>query len=150
MEIYLQWNMTHLIIGATRNGSKNILLWNLALDENHGPANGGCTNCRGVVTINSKDNGTERNVGYYVLGHGSKFVKPGAFRIHSTQTDATMLENVAFENPDGSVALIVLNKADTTQTFQVQDQGKRFSFHLNAGAVATLTWRSHVQEAKHQ
>jgi glucosylceramidase len=123
-----------------------VLLWNLALDENHGPVNGGCTDCRGVVTINAKDNCIERNVEYYVLGHASKFVRPGAFRINSAQPDSGALAHVAFENPGGSIALLVLNKADTAQTFQVQDQGKRFSYTLHGGSVVTFTWKSQTQE----
>ena len=43
----LQWNVRTLIIGATRNWAKGVLLWNLALDELDGPHSGGCGNCRG-------------------------------------------------------------------------------------------------------
>lgn len=33
--------------------SRGVVLWNLALDEQHGPHAGGCADCRGVVTIDS-------------------------------------------------------------------------------------------------
>ena len=44
----LRWFTRELIIGSTRGWSRGIVLWNLALDEKHGPHAGGCGNCRGV------------------------------------------------------------------------------------------------------
>ncbi|QHT65568.1 hypothetical protein GXP67_02265 [Rhodocytophaga rosea] len=137
----LKWSVGNLIIGATRNWSKNVLLWNLALDENHGPTNRGCMDCRGVVTVNSKTGDITRNVEYYILGHASKFIKPGAYRIASTEKTANALQHVVFLNPDGSRAMIVLNSGTTYQTFHVQEQGRSFPFSLKAGGVATLVWR---------
>ncbi|NBP67549.1 MAG: glucan endo-1,6-beta-glucosidase, partial [Cytophagia bacterium] len=85
----LQWNMSNIFIGTTKNWSKNVLLWNLALDQNFGPKNNGCSDCRGVITITT-DGTITRNVEYYTIGHFSKFVQTGAYRIASTIT-----ENVA-------------------------------------------------------
>ena len=50
----LVWNAEHLLIGATRNWARSVSLWNLALDQNSGPKNGTCSNCRGVVTIDDR------------------------------------------------------------------------------------------------
>ena len=69
-----------LIIGASNNWSRGTLLWNLALDPAHGPHTGGCADCRGVVTIDPATGAITRNVEYYVLGHASRFVLPGAYR----------------------------------------------------------------------
>ena len=42
----LNWHTNNLIIGATRNWSRNVLEWNLAADQNYGPhTNGGCSTC---------------------------------------------------------------------------------------------------------
>ncbi|WP_052695002.1 glycoside hydrolase family 30 protein [Hymenobacter sp. AT01-02] len=55
------WHVNNLIIGATRNWSKNVLEWNLASDQNFGPHTpGGCSTCLGAVTING--NTVTRNV----------------------------------------------------------------------------------------
>lgn len=135
----LKWNMSNLIIGATRNWAKTVLLWNLALDPNHGPTNGGCGNCRGVVTINPANGSVTKNVEYYVLGHASKFVKPGAVRI-DTNTFSGGIENVAFRNPDGSRVLIALNNSSSSQTFKVAWASQAFVYTLPAGAVATFVW----------
>jgi glucosylceramidase len=135
----LRWMTRELIIGSTRGWSRGIALWNLALDEKHGPHAGGCGNCRGVVTIDSASGAITRNVEYYVLAHASRFVMPGAHRIEST-TGVKDLATVAFQNVDGSMALIVLNDAKRQRKFSVRSAGASFDYALPAGAVATFVW----------
>jgi glucosylceramidase len=136
----LKWNIRTLVIGATRNWARGVALWNLALDEKGGPHLGGCGNCRGVVTIDSKTGAYTRNVEYYVLGHASKFVRSGAYRIESQSADTT-LANVAFRNPDGDgKVLIVLNGAKEARAFIVRASGRAFRYVLPAESVVTLTW----------
>jgi O-glycosyl hydrolase len=139
----LKWDMQNLVIGATRAWARNVLKWNMALDENAGPQNGGCTNCRGVVTINQSSGTVTYNVEYYALGHASKVTVPGARRIESN-TYAGSLENVAFRNPDGSKALVVLNAAAAAQTFKVRWGGQAFTYTLPAGAVGSFKWAGTV------
>jgi glucosylceramidase len=137
----LKWHASNLIIGATRNWAKSVLEWNLALDQNNGPTNGGCTSCRGVVTINNTTGAVTRNVEYYALGHASKFVDAGALRI-SSSTVAGSIETVAFRNPDGSKVLIALNNSAAAKTFKVQWNGQSFNYTLPAGALATYKWNT--------
>ena len=59
------------------------------------------------------------NVEYYILGQLSKFVAPGAYRVDSNTFSGGEIEDVAFQNPDGSIALFVLNSANTPQNFAV-------------------------------
>ena len=138
----LVWNADHLLIGATRNWARSISLWNLALDQNSGPQNGGCTNCRGVVTIDASTSPATitNNVEYYVLGHLAKFVTPGAYRIDSNSFGSGNIEDVAFQNPDGSIVLFVLNGESSNATFTVNWKSQAFSYSLPAGAVATFAW----------
>jgi glucosylceramidase len=135
----LRWDMRNLVIGATRNWARTVLFWNLALDSQSGPQNGGCANCRGVITLKSASAVTY-HVEYYALGHASKFVAPGAHRIASTGGVGTGLQHVAFRNMDGSKALLVLNDGAGKQAFAVAWGGRAFSTTLPAGAVATFTW----------
>ncbi len=136
----LKWFTQTLIIGATRGWAKGVLLWNLALDENHGPHTGGCGDCRGVVTITSASGAVTRNVEYYALAHASRFVRPGARRIASTSGTAG-LESVAFRNSDdGSKALIVVNTEVQDRAFTVLWGNQSFRYTLPAGAVVTFFW----------
>ena len=138
----LQWNMSNIFIGTTRNWSRTALLWNLALDENNGPTNNGCSNCRGVVTIHSATGAVTRNVEYYSIGHFSKFVRPGAFRVASSDFGSGIpLDHVAFINADGSRVLVVSNSGGTGQSFVVKTGEGQFTYHLGARAVATIVWR---------
>jgi glucosylceramidase len=136
----LDWQTENLIIGATRNWAKSVVTWNMALDPSGGPSMN-CTTCTGVVTVNNTAGTATYNAEYYVLGQASKFVKPGAVRVDSNTFGSGNLEDVAFRNPDGSNALIVLN-ADTSvaHTFNVEENGQSFTYSLPAKAVATFTW----------
>ena len=138
----LAWNADNLLIGATRNWARGVTLWNIALDQNSGPQNGGCTACRGVVTVDDSVSPPQltRNVEYYVLGHLGKFVQPDAYRIDSNTYGSGSLEDVAFLNPDGSIVLLVLNATSGSSTFAVTWNGGNFTDTLPAGAVATYEW----------
>jgi glucosylceramidase len=137
----LVWTMRNLIIGSTRQWSRGVLTWNVALDEAHGPHLGGCGDCRGVVTIHSATGAVTRNEEYYAFGHASRFVRPGARRIESS-TGVSGLESVAFRNTDdGSLAIIVVNGGALTTAFSVRSGSRAFQAELPAAAVATFVWR---------
>jgi len=136
-----------LLIEGARNGGQGVILWNLALDERHGPHLGGCTNCRGVVTVDSSSGGVTRNVDYYSLAHLARFVRPGARRIASG-SDLGGLHSVAYRNSDdGSIALLVYNGAEVARRFTVTSGQLRFAYPLPAGSVATFWWRPAVLPA---
>lgn len=137
----LKWNMSNIFIGTANNWSKNALLWNIALDENDGPKNKGCDNCRGVVTIASNGSVT-RNVEYYTIAHMSKFVRPGAFRVQSGKLSASsQLEHVAFINGDGSKVLVILNQGADNKKITVATGESQFNYTIDPNAVATLVWK---------
>jgi glucosylceramidase len=133
---------TRLIIGATRNWAKSVVLWNLALNQNHEPYLGGCTTCRGVITVNDAASPAQviETVDFTALGHASKFVQPGAYRIESNSFGQGSLENVAFQNPDGSIVLLVLNGSGSIASFNISWRGAYASAILKPGVVATLRW----------
>ncbi|MEU3831909.1 RICIN domain-containing protein [Streptomyces microflavus] len=135
----LRWHTENLVVQNMRNGGETVVNWNLALDRNGGPHQGHCTNrCNGIVGIDGGQ--VTRNAEYYVLGHVTKFIRPGATRIGSTSQGAGGVQNVAFQNTDGSRAAVVVNTASNSQRFSLTDNGKSLAFTLPAGAVATFTW----------
>ena len=153
-----------LIIGAPRNWSKNVILWNLAADSLNNPHtnDGGCPMCQGAITIDGDHIGW--NIAYYTVAHASKFVRPGSVRIASTAagdavvsltrdeeqpdvmrstiiSNADVLPNVAFKTPEGKIVLIVANDKGTMQRFSIQYKGMTAAAKLDAGAVATYVWQ---------
>lgn len=132
----LSWHIENVIIGATRNWSRNALEWNLASDPGYNPHTpGGCSTCLGALTISGTPT---RNVAYYIIAHAAKFVRPGSVRIGSNLIGN--LPNVAFKNPQGQKVLIVLNKATTATSFHIRFNGKMVTTQLDAGAVGTYVW----------
>ncbi|MFD4595583.1 RICIN domain-containing protein [Streptomyces rubiginosohelvolus] len=135
----LKWHAENLVVQNMRNGGETVINWNLALDRNGGPHQGHCTNrCNGIVEIDGGQ--VTRNAEFYVLGHVSKFIKAGAVRIGSTSQGAGGVQNVAFQNSDGSRAAVVVNTASGSQRFSLTDNGRSLAYTLPAGAVATFTW----------
>ncbi|WP_424769302.1 glycoside hydrolase family 30 protein [Paenibacillus sp. sgz302251] len=141
----LKWDMQNLVIGASRNWARTVLKWNLALDENHGPTNGGCQDCRGIITIDQTGNVTF-NEEYYAFGHASKFVKPGAHRIDSNTFGNGNIENVAFKNPDGTKVMVAINSASEEKKFKVRWGEKSFLYKLPPGAAASFVWSGTPEE----
>ncbi|MGD0787212.1 MAG: chitobiase/beta-hexosaminidase C-terminal domain-containing protein [Terracidiphilus sp.] len=132
------------ITQVMRNSSKSYVKWSLALNEKLGPnltqnaGLGGCNTCTPIVTVNSVTGAATKDIEFYTLGHYSKYVLPGAVRIYTSNTPA--IASVAFENPDGSMALIAYNSSTASQSFQVQWGTQSFSYTLPATAAATFTW----------
>ena len=132
-----------IIMNNIQEWAKCVLLWNLALDENNGPQNGGyCPDCTGLVTVNSTNGNVTKNVEYYALGHFSKFVDQGATRIFSTKTtdnDDDGIANIAFKNPDGSIVSIVHNASNQAESITVR-MNKSFNYTLPGKSVVTFKW----------
>ena len=134
----LKWHLKNVIIGSMRNWSKVAMEWNLANDANFRPFTpGGCSTCKGGLTINGSDS-FERNVGYYIIAHASKFVPAGSVRIASNQT--ANLNSVAFKTPAGKTVLIIENDGSTNELFNIKSNGKWVTTSIEAGAVATFIW----------
>lgn len=149
------YSTTELIISSTRNWASMVNLWNLALNPEGGPVeppNTGCTGCTGVVTINETQGTVAYTRDYYELGQFSKFIQPGAVRIGSPNfTPYTYfgrgldiarpsLEDVAFQNPDGSEVLVAYDDSPAPQGFDLESGGQYAPFVLNPGETATLVW----------
>ena len=98
----------HEIIGDLEAGANGILDWNILLDEQGGPNHVG-NFCDAPVMFDRSSGKLNVRLPYYYLGHFSRFIQPGARRVLSTSY-TTNLETCAFLNPDGSHALVVLNR----------------------------------------
>lgn len=84
--------------------------WNMLLDEKGGPNHVG-NFCFAPVHADSKSGKLTFTNSYYYLGHFSKFIRPGAKRIVSS-SNRDKLQTTAFINPDGKVAVVVMNESN--------------------------------------
>ena len=136
----MEWNVENLFVGAMRNWSKTVLLWNLALDQNAGPQNGGCQNCRGVVTVSSSNGSVAQNVEYVLIGHMAKFVAAGAKRVSSNETRGNGVSQVEFVSEGGTRTLVAFNHTSTSQILRIVDASNVFSYEIEPGMLATFNW----------
>ena len=133
-----KWHIKNVLIGSMNNWSKVALEWNLANNAVYGPhTDGGCTQCKGAITINSS-NSYSKNVAFYIIAQASKFVPAGSIKIASSVIGN--LQNVAFKTPFGKTVLIVENEGAKAEIFNIKYKGHWANTSLDAGAVATYIW----------
>ena len=133
----LGWNIENVFIGSLNHGAKSVLLWNIALDLESGPKNGGCMNCRGLLTIDPITQQIEKNVEYYLVAHFSKFIQRGANVIESNTINKAIL-NACFLNPDGSVVCVIYNRLDKTQTIHIVIADDVIEYDLKEKSLVTF------------
>jgi len=95
--------------------------WNILLDENGGPNHVG-NFCFAPIHANTQTGKLMYTNSFFYIGHFSKFIKPGAKRIISSPS-RSMLISTAFQNPDGSIAVVVMNNTDQELPYQLWIKG---------------------------
>lgn len=133
----LGWNIENVFIGSLNHGAKSVLLWNIALDLECGPKNGGCMNCRGLLTIDPHTQTIQKNVEYYLVAHFSKFVKRGASVIDS-KVDCEEILTTSFLNPDGSLICVAYNRSDVAKTIHLTIEDQTVEYALKEKSLVTF------------
>lgn len=96
--------------------------WNILLDEKGGPNHVG-NFCYAPIIADTRNNKIHYVNSYYYIGHFSKFIKLGAKRI-ITSSNRDVLQTTAFQNPDGSIAVVVLNTTEKELPYRLWINGK--------------------------
>lgn len=104
------------------NGMTGFTDWNILLDETGGP-NHVKNFCFAPVHADTRTGELIYTNAYYYIGHFSKFIQAGAKRISAAASRSQLL-TTAFQNPDGSIAVIVMNQTATQTPFYVWINGK--------------------------
>jgi len=137
----LMWNMAEVCIGTINNWTKAVIVWNFMLDKNRGPNRpGGCTTCYGAIDINLDYKTMTRNSHYYTISHLAKVIKPGAKRIGTTGYKVNGLYYAAFQNTDGSYAVVLQNDTNSAMNITLSDGKHSFAYSVPAKAVASYKW----------
>jgi glucosylceramidase len=143
LEVRLIDDMREVALGTVNNWCKGVIVWNLMLDSERGPnREGGCQTCYGAVDIDrSNYSSITRNSHYYIIGHLSSVVKPGAVRIGTSGFPDAGFYFSAFENTDGTYAVVLLNSNAGNKTITLDDGTHHFSYEVPAKSVISYLWK---------
>lgn len=96
---------------------------------------------RGFVTIRSDQNdAVTYEMSYYSMGHSSKFVDPGAFRIESSNW-LDDLETIAYLNQDNTIVLVISNRSSNKKDIKVTWNSHETTFSMEGISAASLKWK---------
>ncbi|MFC7669552.1 glycoside hydrolase family 30 beta sandwich domain-containing protein [Hymenobacter humi] len=124
------------MIGDFNAGTVGWTDWNVLLDETGGPNHVG-NFCYAPIIGDTKAGKLIYTNAYYYIGHFSKFIRPGAKRI-SSSSNRDVLQTTAFRNPDGSVAVVVMNQTDKPLDFQLWMNGQAAKTTSAAHSIMTM------------
>jgi glucosylceramidase len=110
--------------------------WNILLDEKGGPNHVG-NFCFAPVHADTRNGSLIYTNSYYYMGHFSKFIQPGAKRIASIASRDKLL-TTAYMNPDGKIAVVVMNRTDEKIEYSLWIKGKSAKTISEPHSIATL------------
>ncbi|MHB9143650.1 MAG: glycoside hydrolase family 30 protein [Paludibacter sp.] len=139
----LMWSMRELGIGTLNNFSKAVIVWNFMLDENGAPNRpGGCNTCYGAVDISTKDYATlDRKSHFYVIGHLSKAISPGAVHIGTKGFQTSGLYYTAVLNTDGTYGVVLQNDTNSSIKLTLADDTHSFIYTLPSKSITSCRWK---------
>lgn len=137
------------LLDFTRAGARTYILWNIVLDEERGPfleaIDGGDMNPIGLGMLewNREEQKVAYLEDYYALGHFSKFIRPGAVVLESTDlnTDGKgVIQNLVCRNKSGTMTAVLMNNTTEAQTFKLVVDDYVVEYTVPAKSAATVTW----------
>lgn len=139
----VDWGMTHCWMGGPQNWCQAGVEWNIALNNKFGPTPRPDSEATGLVVVqtdNYQEVKFERE--YYGLAQMSRAACPGSKHIAASfkGVDPGGMDIIAFALPNGRTSLVVFNKKQTEQSFQVETEGKFFSYIAPGHSIATFVW----------
>lgn len=118
---YQRWSNAerygNAMINDFNSGTVGWTDWNILLNENGGP-NHVQNFCFAPIHADTKTGELIYTPSYFYIGHFSKFIKKGALRV-STTTSRSTLESTSFQNPDGEIVTVVMNKTDDSIQYKL-------------------------------
>jgi glucosylceramidase len=124
----------NLIRHYFNNGANSYVYWNMVLEPKGTSTWGWDQNS--MITVRPDSEEVIYNPEFYVMKHFSHFVQPGAVRlgIKGHWSGASL----AFENPDGRLAVIVSNALDRERRFTFKGREAEFSVDLKTHSFNTF------------
>jgi glucosylceramidase len=113
--------------------------WNILLNEAGGPNHVG-NYCSAPILYDRTLKRLKYQSSYFYIGHFSRFIRSGARRLIAASGHDS-LESTAALNPDGSVAVVVLNRSQATLPYQIQVQNQHRYLVSEPRSIATVVFR---------
>jgi len=124
------------IIGCMNNWVDGWVDWNMVLDRQGGP-NWFKNWCIAPVIVDTKSDEVYFTPLYYTMAHFSKFIRPGAVRIGFENPDKDLMMTAA-QNPDGTIAVVILNMSSDPRNINLSIGDQRVGFQISADALQTI------------
>lgn len=126
----------HELIGDMNGGMSAWFDWNLMLDQRGGPNYVG-NFCGAPLRCDRETGRFSLSKTYDAIWHCSHFIRPGARRIGLTRY-LDRLEAAAFQNPDGQIAVVLMNSGEANLNINLRLEGQLLALTLEAATAATI------------
>ncbi len=126
----------HDLIGDLNHGMNSWLDWNLVLDEQGGPNHVG-NFCNAPVMCDTTTDTVEVKPMFHAIGQFSKYIRPGAVRI-GCSSFSPEVEVTAAQNPDGSVAVVILYTGQGRKMIHLRTEGMITRVVVPENSISTV------------
>lgn len=126
------------MINDFNNGTVAWTDWNILLDQFGGP-NHVKNFCFAPVHADLASNQLIYTPAYYIIGHFSKFIELNAKRVSSVASRSNLI-TTSFQNPDGKLVTVVLNRSNQTVDYQLCIGTTAASITIPPHAIQTLIY----------
>ncbi len=126
----------HDLIGDLNHGMNSWLDWNLVLDEQGGPNHVG-NFCNAPVMCDTTTDTVEVKPMFHAIGQFSKYIRPGAVRI-GCSSFSPEVEVTAAQNPDGSVAVVILYTGRGRRMIHLRTEGMITRVVVPENSISTV------------
>lgn len=114
--------------------------WNLLLDE-QGGLNHVRNFCSAPILADTQADTLLYQSSYYYIGHFSRFIRPGA-RLALCATSSDSVETTAYLNPNGTLAVVVMNPLDEETSLDLSVGGETTLVAQPAHPISTFVYPS--------
>lgn len=127
------------LIGCLNNWVGGWIDWNMVLDRQGGP-NWAKNWCLAPVIVDVDSDEVYFTPMYYAMAHFSRFLRPEAKVLGVTcDSDNHDVMATAVRNPDGSLAVVVINQGNEPVGLNLSIDGEQYNLSIAKQAIQTIT-----------
>lgn len=128
--------MLIILFGNLNNGMNAFFDWNLILNSSGGP-NHVSNFCCSPIMLTKDNKNYIKTLTYFYIGHFSKYIKPKAIRIGYSKF-TNKIEVSSFQNPDGSIVVVLFNQTNEDVNFNLYLNGSYFHDNLAKHSIVSF------------